>query len=337
VSYSDLPGWDDGLLTPAVTALKAGCDKPGSLPDAPAYCPDLAQLPPDDEAAARAFVMTHFHPMAVADQTGGSEGLFTGYYEPDLRGAHERDDFYQTPLYGRPDNLVTVDLGSFVGDLKGRRIIGRVDGNALKPYYDRRQIDQGALQNHATVLAWVDDPVEAFFMQVQGSGKVIFPDGTVEKLGYASGNGHDYVAIGRTLVAEGDLRRETVNAPAIKQWLRDHSKDAARVMETDPSYVFFTINNGPGPVGSSGRVLVPGVSLAVDRKMIPMGSLLWLDAGPVESGGPPLRQLMLADDTGGAIRGAVRGDVFFGAGPDAERDAGMMKSTGRYWLLAPGP
>ena len=281
-----------------------------------------------DAKAARDFVEAHFQPVAIADSAAGPDGLFTGYYEPELEGSLTRQGAYQTPLYAKPKDIISVDLGAFKPALQGQHISGRIDQEKLIPYYDRAAIDAGALSTDP-VVAYVDDPVEAFFLEVQGSGRIDLEDGSHFLAAYAGGNGQPYTAIGKTLIAEGALAPGSANAAAIKAWLRAHPDQARRVMETNASVVFFQHDKKHDtPVGAAGRALVPEASLAVDRKAIALGTLLWLDAAPVQG-------LMLADDTGGAIKGAVRGDIYFGPGAAAEHAAGMMQSEGRYWALLP--
>jgi membrane-bound lytic murein transglycosylase A len=228
-----------------------------------------------------------------------------------------------------------VDLGEFRPELRGQRIAGNVVNGNLRPYPARAGINQGAIDNRADVLVWVDDAVDAFFLEIQGSGRVVLQDGRVLRLGYAAQNGQPYVAIGRTLIERGALTRETVSMQSIRAWLAANPAEARAVMETNPSYVFFRVLDGDGPLGAEGVALTPGRSLAVDRSLIAMGVPLWLDAQDPLSPDARIRRMMMAQDTGGAIRGAVRGDVFWGAGADAAERAGKMRSPGRYWLLLP--
>jgi membrane-bound lytic murein transglycosylase A len=243
------------------------------------------------------------------------------------------------PLYGRPPDLVSVDLGSFREDLKGRRIAGRVEEGKLVPYADRQAIEQGALAGHDLELVWVDDPIDAFFLQIQGSGRVRLADGGELRVGYAGENGHPYYAIGRELVKRGALRKEEVSMQSIRRWLEEHPDEAPAVLATNASYVFFQVIEGEGPLGAEGIPITAGRSLAVDRKHWPLGVPLWVDtaAPAAQKGAPdrPLRRLVIAQDTGGAIRGPIRGDVFWGASDEAAEIAGRMKHPGRLWVLLP--
>ncbi|HEY1502933.1 MAG TPA: MltA domain-containing protein, partial [Stellaceae bacterium] len=256
-----------------------------------------------------------------------------GYYEPLLQGARQRGGKYQTPLLKRPPDLVMVDLGRFRPAWHGERIAGRVAAGSLVPYPSRAEIEHGALDADRLALFWVDDPVDAFFLQVQGSGRVALPNGTQIRLGYDGQNGQVYVAIGKKLVERGAVAADQVSLQSIRTWIKAHPDQANALMDENPSYVFFRELPGDGPLGSEGVVLTAGRSLAVDRNFIPLGAPVYL----VADGGAasPLQQLMVAQDTGGAINGPVRGDVFWGFGSDAETRAGTMRARGKYYLLLP--
>lgn len=345
--FADLPGWAADRHAEMLPAFARSCTRLARLPDDRdlglagragdwrGVCAQAQRIAPTDHAAARAFLETAFRPFAVAEAANGPEGLFTGYYEPELRGAVARGGAFTIPLHARPSDLVTVDLGEFRPELRGQRIAGSVQNGVLRPYPARDRINAGALAGRSDVLVWVDDPVDAFFLEIQGSGRVVLPDGRVLRLGFAAQNGHPYVAIGRTLIERGALTRENVSMQSIRAWLAANPQDARGVMETNPSYVFFRVLEGDGPLGSEGVALTPGRSLAVDRSFLPMGVPLWLDAEDPLDPSQRIRRAMMAQDTGGAIRGVVRGDVFWGAGPEAAERAGRMRARGRYWLLLP--
>lgn len=353
VGFDDLAGWDADDQASALAAFLESCTwfakqdpaRPigrdgmaGTAADWQAACTVAATVPPGDGAAARAFFEGAFIPYAASDGKG-EEGLFTGYYEPLLRGARTRSAEFSVPLYGRPPDLVTVDLGLFDDDWQGRTVAGRVDGDALVPYHERQAIEQGTLAGRGLEVAWVDDPVDAFFLQIQGSGQVALPDGSRLRLGYAAANGRPYLAIGKVLVERGELTKDEVSLRTIKAWLAAHPDQAAEVMDQNRSYVFFRELTGPGPVGAQGVPLTPGRSLAVDRRFIALGTPVWLDIlvpGPTDGAADEaLRRLVVAQDTGGAIKGPVRADLFWGAGAEAESRAGRMKHPGRYVLLLP--
>ncbi|HBR68960.1 MAG TPA: murein transglycosylase [Rhodospirillaceae bacterium] len=347
--FSDLPGWEQDDMSGGIAALKKSCERIkksspdkafGPLPEAgkavewQGMCIDLQALDVANAEATRNFMQRHFTPYEV---WAGKEreGLFTGYYEASLRGSRTRHGPYQVPLYTRPDDLVMVQLGDFREELKGQRIAGRVvDGN-LKPYEDRAAIVAGNWPHNDKVMVWVDSPVDAFFVQIQGSGVVQLDDGGVMRIGYAGQNGHVYYAIGRELIARGHLTKENVSMQAIREWLTANPAEGEEVMNTNRSYVFFHELEGEGPLGGENVALTPGRSLAVDRSLIPYGVPLWVDIEEPVPGAGKLRRLMIAQDTGGAITGPVRGDVFWGYGAKAEAMAGPMKSRGRYWMLLP--
>lgn len=355
VDFADLPGWTEDDPSPALVAFRRSCaafaaqpaDRPLD-PDAPfagvvgdwrgvcAAAPEAGS----GAAAARAFFRDHFLPFAASDR-GEAHGLFTGYYEPTLRGSRRRHGAFTVPLHTRPPELVEVDLGAFRDELRGQRIAGRVVADRLVPFAERRAIAGGALGGRALELVWVDDAVDAFFLHIQGSGRVELDDGTTMQVGYAAQNGHPYVAIGRVLVERGVMSLDEVSMQSLRAWLAEHPEEAAEVMAANPSYVFFRRLDGGGPLGAQGVELTAGRSLAVDRSFHPLGMPVWLDASAPSAvpGEPdlPLRRLLVAQDTGGAIRGPVRGDVYWGPGDEAAEIAGRMKHSGRMWLLLPRP
>jgi membrane-bound lytic murein transglycosylase A len=345
-SFADMPGWMQDRHAEALPALLRTCTRLARLPDNQAIgndalagqvadwralCEAARTLP---AAAARNFFEANFVPFALSNNDA-RDGLFTGYYEPELNGSLTRTPRFSVPLYGRPDDLVTVDLGAFREELRGQRIAGRVDGGVLRPYEPRARIVEGALGARGKPLVWVDDATEAFFLEVQGSGRVVLPDGRVLRVGFAAQNGHPYVPIGRTLIERGALARENVSMQSIKAWLAANPAESAAIRNSNPSYVFFRTVEGDGPLGSEGVALTPGRSLAVDRSFLPMGVPMFLDAADPLDANARISRLVLAQDTGGAIRGPVRGDVFWGAGKTAEEYAGRMRASGRAWILLP--
>ncbi|MFZ6762621.1 murein transglycosylase A [Roseomonas sp. KE0001] len=324
---AELPGWGEDRLSQAIPPFVAGC-RPPAFPEP--LCAEAAALPEDDDVAARAFFERRF------GLRHAGEGLMTGYFEPELRGATTPSPDFATPLRGRPSDLVEVDLGRFSEELRGRRIAGRVREGRLLPYPDRAAIEGGA--SDAPVLLWVDDPAGKFFLQIQGSGRVVLPDGSVRRMGYAAQNGRAYVPIGRLLAERGEIPREQVSMQSILAWLqRAGPERAAALMEENPSYVFFRETPArpeQGPTGSQGVPLTPLRSIAVDREHIPLGSPVWIvTRHPVS--GVPLRRLVLAQDTGGAIRGEARADLFWGWGEEAAEAAGRMKESADLYVLEP--
>ncbi|WP_439816385.1 murein transglycosylase A [Zavarzinia sp. CC-PAN008] len=343
-TFASLPGWQDDRPEEALSAFLISCRRllakdpgedlgmagpAGAWQDA---CRKAQATIPD---GARAFFETTFVPFAGSGDAG-REGLFTGYYEPELRGSRTRSDTYATPLLAAPDDLVTADLGAFREELKGKGTIrGRLEGNRLVPYHDRAAIYAGALDGRGLELVWVDSAVDAFFLEVQGSGRIVLDDGSVLRLGYANQNGHAYTAIGRELVRSGELTRAQANMQGIRDWLAAHPDKARALLETNRSYVFFTPLTHPedGPLGAQGVPLTVERSLAVDRKFVTLGVPVFLDTTlPDET---PYRRLFIAQDTGGAIRGAIRGDIFFGPGARGAEMAGNMRHQGRIWVLLP--
>ncbi|MCW5730247.1 MAG: murein transglycosylase A [Alphaproteobacteria bacterium] len=349
--FADLQGWREDRIAEALPALARSCQAIarqagrdlgllGRAEEWAGPCARMQAIAPGDDAALRALLEAEFVPVAAAnnDQT---EGLFTGYYEASLRGSRRKAPGFEVPLLGRPSDLVMVDLGLFRDQLRGQRIAGRVNEGQLRPYETRAEIETGALASKAPVIAWVSDPVDAFFLHIQGSGRVELAEGGVLRVGYAAQNGHPYFAIGRRLIERGALTPETVSMQTIRAWLADNPGEAAALMRENPSFVFFRELSGEGPIGAQNVALTAGRSLAVDRAHFPLGFPLWLDTAhpAADPAAPdrPLRRLMVAQDTGGAIRGPVRGDVFWGHGPEAAAIAGRMKHKGRYWLLLPRP
>jgi membrane-bound lytic murein transglycosylase A len=341
-----MPGWSSDRHAEALPALRRSCkalpDRSPKLPQTnraasnvwPGMCRALAALRNPGHRAARQFFEHWFQPYEVSGRDGRT-GIFTGYYEPQLRGARKPDKTYRFPLYKRPRDLVSVDLGRFRDQMKGERIAGKVVAGRLVPYPDRHLIARGALDNRGLELLWVDSATDAFFLHIQGSGRVAMADGGIVRVGYADSNGQPYRAIGRDLIKNGEIPSDRISMQTIRAWLAAHPGRARAMMERNKSYIFFRALEGDGPIGAMGVALVPGRSLAVDRRFIPLGLPIWLDTTDPLSATTPLRRLMVAQDTGGAIRGPVRGDVFWGHGGDAAARAGHMKSLGRYFLLLP--
>lgn len=286
-------------------------------------CAAAARVP---EGQARAFFADHFR----AVQVGDGRGFATGYFEPEIAGSRTRRAGYEHPVYAVPPDLVEVDLGQFSPTLAGRRIRGRVEGNRFVPYHDRAAITSGALAGRGLEIAWVADPIEFFFLQVQGSGRLRLPDGSVMRIGYAGQNGRDYVGIGRLLRDRGALQPGEASMQGIIGYLRRQSDGGTAVMNENPSWIFFRELTGPGPLGSLGVPVTGRASVAADPAFVPLGAPVWLAMDRAEATG-----LWIAQDTGGAIRGTNRFDTFWGAGDEARAIAGGMASRGAALILLP--
>jgi len=326
VSFDALPGWRDDGMAEALPALRRSCDKITAMPghkslgdglagtasDWTGACGALRRVQPDNSAAARLWAEQWLQPYRVT-AGGSAEGVFTGYCEAELKGSRRQGGPYQTPIYARPAGWPANPAGQKLPT--------------------RAEIEGGALSGKAQVLLWVDDPVDAHILSIQGSGRVVMDDGTSVQVGYDGNNGQEWVGLGKILGRHGLLAPGESNMPSIRAWLKSHPAQAPALMAENPRYVFFRMLNGDGPVGAMGVPLTAGRSLAVDTKYIPLGVPLWLDT--TDSAGRPLRRLMVAQDTGKAITGPVRGDFYWGPGETAFNSAGRMNSRGGYYLLLP--
>lgn len=347
-SWNELPGFADDRISEAWPALSVGCRALlANARTAPTWrrpCEAAEAIDGQDETAVRAFLVAHFSPYAVAFPDGRRDGLVTGYYEPTLQGSRERTPRFAVPLHAVPDDLLVVDLDELHPELANRRVRARLEGRRVVPYWSRREIERGTMPLAAKALAYVADPLDAFFLQIQGSGRIELDDGSVIRLGYADQNGHPYRAIANALIARGELTLEQASLQAIRDWARANPDRLSALLDENPSYVFFREIPAPprgtleatidGPLGSLGAPLLARRTIAVDSRAIPLGAPMWL-ATRQPSSGAPLERLVLAQDTGGAIRGAVRGDFFWGSGDEAAREAGRMRETGRLWMLWP--
>ena len=335
VAFAALPGWSATPLAASVRAFVAGCARvaPGQVMHE--ACEAARRLPAGDEAAARAFYQDAFEAYALVAPDGAREGMVTGYYEPVLEGSRGPSARFAQPVHGVPDDLVVVDLASQYPELRGMRLRGRLDGRRLRPYYSRGEIltRNGALP--APVIAWVADPVELFFLQVQGSGQIQLASGERIRVGFAEQNGHPYRSLGRHLVERGELPLEQASMQGIKAWAAANPARLQEALSHNASYVFFReLPAVDGPIGAHGVPLEAGYSIAVDPKFVPLGAPVFL-ATTYPLSAQPLERLVMAQDTGGAIRGAVRADFFWGSGAEAGALAGRMRQPGRLWVLWP--
>jgi len=357
VSFGDLNGWAGADPRVALGAFAVSCKAIGGRADGDQFgpiagygavaewrapCAAALIAKPASSQEARAFFEAWFVPVAASNRDE-AVGLFTGYYEPELNGSRKPTDRFRTPLYARPVDLVSVDLGTFRPGLKGERIAGRVDGTKLVPYSTRADIVNSGLKGRASIVAYVDDEAAAFFLQVQGSGRVRLADGETIRVAYDGQNGHPYTAIGRVLIDRGEIKRENMSMQAIRAWLDAHPGEAGALMNQNPSYVFFKelpiADPSLGAEGAQGVALTPEASLAVDLKFHGLGAPMWVDAtAPASDAAAPdvaFQRLLIAQDTGGAIRGPVRGDVYWGSGSRPESVAGRMAHKGRLTVLLP--
>ena len=336
-TWQELPRWADENPAAAWPALTAGCKALQDRDEWRTPCAVALEIAkPPDAATARRYFETYFTPYRLVNPDGSDTGLATGYYEPLLHGSLKPTRRYRYAVYGVPDDLLDVDLASVYPQLKGMRLRGRLEGRRVVPYYDRAQIENGAAPLHGKELAWVDDPVDLFFLQIQGSGRIRLADGKVLRVGYADQNGYPYRSIGRWLVERGELSLDQASMQGIKDWARAHPDELQALLNYNASYVFFRVLPGdlPGPLGALGVPLTAGRSVAVDPRYVPLGVPVYL-ATTRPNSNAPLDRLMLAQDTGGAIRGPVRADFFWGTGEAAAREAGRMKQDLRMWVLLP--
>jgi len=327
--FTDLPGWNRAQLEPSLRAFIAGCARFKRV------CALAKSLPVGDEQAARRFFETEFVPYALISSESGDTGLVTGYYEPIVDGSRVPSAQHRFPIFGVPPDLVIVDLGNVVPETRPLRLRGRLEGRRLVPYYSRAEIDGRGEAFGAPVLAWSGDPVELFFLQIQGSGQVRLENGERIRVGYADQNGHPYRSLGRYLVDRGELLLEQASMQGIKAWAAANPQKLRDALNHNASYVFFReLPPTDGPIGALGVPLHAEVSLAVDRRFVPLGAPVYL-ASTFPLSEEPLERLMAAHDTGGAIRGVVRADFFWGTGQDAGAQAGRMRQQGKMWLLWP--
>lgn len=284
-------------------------------------CADVARGGP-----AREYFARHFEAVQVAD----GKAFATGYYEPEIAGSRTRRAGYETPVHGKPTDLIEVDLSQFSKDWAGKRIRGRVDGDAFVPYFDRTAIEQGSLDGRAPVIAWAADPIELFFLQVQGSGRLRLPDGGVMRIGYATQNGRDYTGIGALMRDRGLLQPGQASMQGIMAWLRANPEQGRAIMRENKSYVFFRELTGAGPLGAMGLPVTGQASVAADPRFVPLGAPVFLSMDRADANG-----MWVAQDTGGAIKGSNRFDTFWGAGDEARAIAGGMSARGTAFLLVP--
>jgi len=335
VNWGALPGWPGEQLKASWGAWLLSCTQLRTRLDWTDICDEAARLPSTDTETIRDFFERRFDPWQVETSSGVDTGLITGYYDVLLTGSKQFEPG-RVPIYGVPDDLLTLEFGESYPELSRRRLRGRLKGRTVVPYWDRRDIDSGKAALESKVLAWADDPLDLLFLHVQGSGRLLLDDGTTLRLGYADQNGHPYRAIGKWLVKQGELPVEKVTMQSIREWARANPDRLDDLIESDPSYVFFSVlpAESSAALGSLNVPLSEGVSIAVDTKFIPLGSPVFLSTTRPDNS-LEMHRLVHAQDTGGAIRGPVRADFYWGGGPEAADLAGKMKQRGQLWLLWP--
>ena len=338
--WSDLPGWASEDPVPAFEAFRASCATLMKRPLWQATCEAASEAKVGAggtaSAAARAWFEAQFRPWALTNPDGSREGLVTGYYEPVVRGSRVQKAPYSTPVFAPPADLIVVELDSLYPELKHLRLRGRLEGRKLVPYLDRANWTAREAQRAGDAMLWVDDPMDFFFLQIQGSGQVEFDDGQRVRIGYADQNGHPYRSIGKWLIEQGELQSHEASMQGIKAWAAAHPQRLQELLNVNPSLVFFRElpATGSGPPGALGVPLTPERSIAIDPRHVQLGAPVWLFTTQPNSE-QALTRLMLAQDTGGAIRGPVRADYYWGSGAAAGSQAGKMKQRGTLWVLLP--
>jgi membrane-bound lytic murein transglycosylase A len=334
--WSDLPGWiedDPGVVFGAFVASCRSLERQAHWRP---VCASARSIGDKSATSLRAWFEAQFSPWALVNPDGSRSGLITGYYEPILNGSRIESRSYPHPVFGPPEDLIVVELAELYPELKHLRLRGRLEGRKLVPYFSRAEWMPQEGRRAKDALLWIDDPIDLFFMQIQGSGQVQLNDGTRIRLNYADQNGHPFRAIGRWLVERGELKAEQASMQGIKSWAKANPARVAELLNVNPSMVFFREMpvEGSGPQGAMGLALTPERSLAVDPRHVPLGAPIWL-ATTKPNSEQSLTRLMLGQDTGGAIRGVVRADYYWGSGPDAGNQAGKMRQQGRMWILLP--
>jgi membrane-bound lytic murein transglycosylase A len=353
IGFPDLPGWADDDLAESVPSFQRSCEKLRALADdAPVgadghggkarqwrkACAAAAKVAPDDLAGARAMFEAEFVPYLAAG-TAGSTGKLTGFYVAELHASMTRHGKFQTPVLGRPDDLVMVDLSGFIKDAHGRRVWGRMDHGTLVPYFTREEIRKGILASRGLELMYVDDPVDLLFAQIEGSARATLDDGTSVWLEFSGKNGRAYRGVGGVLRGGGFLKAGEGTMQGIRAWFHANPTRFDEIADQDASYVFFMVSKRPGAVGSQKTILTARRSMAVDRAFVALSTPIWVETRapvPGKKGVTALwHHLLIAQDTGAGILGAVRGDIYWGDDAEAAELGGRMGGPGKYWLLLP--
>ncbi len=352
VSYQDLPDWGNRTIKQSFKVFRKSCkvlvkkDPKQSLDtnilnltvkDIQPACRKALSIHKINAKQAANYFKTWFQPIEVRKPDHNPEGLFTGYYSPLLHGSLKKTDKYNVPLYALPKSLVRVHLSKFDTELGKKTLVGRIKSNEVIPYYDREAINKGALKK-ASVLAWLDNRVDRLFLEIQGSGIIQLENGKRLSVGYAGQNGQPYTALAGVLIQEGLMTRDNASMQAIRSYFIKHPEKVDEYLHQNKSFVFFEDLKQKAALGAQGIPITPGYSMAVDRRYVPLGLPIWLSTtypDKESDNHQPFNRLMIAQDTGGAIKGPIRGDVYWGAGENATFTAGHMKNPGRWWLLVP--
>ncbi len=319
-SFHSLPDWDNEEYTEVLDTFINNCKTKSSKKIYADLC-----LKIKDVVDAKYFFEENFEVYKIKSQK--KKPLLTGYYEPELHGSLKKSEHYPYPVYETPDNLVTVDLGSIYPELKHYRLRGKIEGSKLIPYDKRGSFDT----LNAKIICYVDSKIDLFFLEVQGSGRIVLDSGEVLYVGYDNQNGHKYKSIGKYLVAQNEIPLEDISLQSIKEWFKKHPKRVDEVLNYNPSMVFFQVRNYKAK-GALGLELTPLRSIAVDKRYIPLGSMLYIDAKTQRF---DAQRVVFAQDTGGAIKGVVRADMFLGFGKEAGEIAGELKAPLDLWVLVP--
>jgi len=326
-TWEEIKGFKEDNLEIAFNVFKKGCEKSKRYKNLKEIC-ELTKT----DITPNKFFLENFTPYRLIGNDGSEQGLITGYYEPILNGSLTKTEKFQYPIYKKPKDLLIIDLSDAYEELKNYRLRGKLVGNKVIAYDNRESIELGKNKN-LEPICYVDNKVDLFFLHIQGSGKVKLQDGNILNVGYAGQNGRSYFAIGKKLIEDGHLQKEEVSLQTIKAWLENNPQRIDEILNTNESYVFFQESKQTA-TGSLGVELVGGRNLAVDPKYIPLGFPVFIDTtNPIDE--KPIQRLMVAADTGGAIKGEIRADFFFGNGKEAKELAGKMKQKGSLYILLP--
>jgi len=323
-SFSELPDFQKENFDAVLENFKNSCISSKTKKFYPQLCLNIT-----DVNNSKEFIISNFIPYSVTSEDGNATGMLTGYYEPYLRGSLQETKDYKYPVYSTPNDLITVDLSSVYPALKKYRLRGRLEGDKLVPYYTRKESDD--LEIDADIICYVDSKIDLFFLEVQGSGRVLLDNNETIFIGYDNQNGHPYSSIGRYLVDAGEIPLQEVSLQSIRAWFEMHPLRIDEVLNQNKSVVYFKQKQQKA-TGSLGLELTPSRSIAVDKRIVPLGSMLYLDA---RQDNIKFSKIVQAQDTGGAIKGAIRADMFLGFGDDAKSIAGVLKAPLKLWIFLP--